>query len=179
MHTKETHFYLTDILHKLILTNSQVSKYPNTYASVSISKDLCKSSNTSIGAVQSFFLSCSKSCCCVSVHLKTFFQFSFINWFKGHAMWLNPSMNHRRKFAKPRKILSSWMFWGVGQSLRICTFFGSTWFLAESITYPKYLMLVIANEHLSMSDTLDVFGECQSCFTCSSHDRLKIKISSR
>ena len=30
MHTKETHFYLMDILHKLILTNSYVSKYPNT-----------------------------------------------------------------------------------------------------------------------------------------------------
>ena len=29
MHTKETHFYLRDILHKLILTNSYVSKYPN------------------------------------------------------------------------------------------------------------------------------------------------------
>ena len=31
MHTKETHFYLTDILHKLILTNSYVSKYPNNF----------------------------------------------------------------------------------------------------------------------------------------------------
>ena len=31
MHTKETHFYLMDILHKLILTNSQVSKYPNIF----------------------------------------------------------------------------------------------------------------------------------------------------
>ena len=29
MHTKETYFYLMDILHKLILTNSYVSKYPN------------------------------------------------------------------------------------------------------------------------------------------------------
>ena len=29
MHTKETNFYLTDILHNLILTNSEVSKYPN------------------------------------------------------------------------------------------------------------------------------------------------------
>ena len=51
--------------------------------------------NKSIGAVQSLLFIWSKACCCVSVHMKTIFPFPFINWFKGHAMWLKSSMNRR------------------------------------------------------------------------------------
>ena len=53
----------------------------------------------------------------------------------------------------------------------------------DSITYPKYLMMFIANENFAMFRysrcCWRVSKTCQSYLTCSSHDRLKNKISSR
>ena len=56
-------------------------------------------------------------------------------------------IENNRKFL-PRKLLSSWMFLGVVHSLKTFIFYGLIWIRGELITYPKYLTLFIAKEHL-------------------------------
>ena len=73
----------------------------------------------STGCVVIFCFSSLNVFCSSSVHFNSPFSFSQFN---GTAMWLKSLINHQQKFAKPRKLSTSFTFVGILYSLIALTF---------------------------------------------------------